>query len=394
MSRLVMSCFILSGLAVVVGPFGPSAVQAADEFPKFVAHTIDPEVGKVCYAVTVADVNNDKKPDIVALSENRVIWYQAPDWQPHVILENQTPLDNVCIAPHDIDGDGLVDFAIGAGWTKTGTVHWIRRTKNAEALWTLHSVGEERSVHRARWADVLGTGKPQLVISPLNASVGSGVRLTAFEIPADPVNDRWPTTVLNGELNRMHNHWHPDFDGDGRADTLTASQEGITWVHQTADGWNAVRLGDGAPGEDATQRGAGEIKTGALKNGTRFITTVEPMHGHSVAVYTDPSSGTGPWQRAVIDTGFQRGHAIWTTDLDADGSDEIIFGHSDTPGTFGVIVYRCADQKAQKWDRHVIDAGGMATEDLVVTDVTGDGRPDIIAGGRATHNVKLYVNSP
>ena len=30
----------------------------------------------------------------------------------------------------------------------------------------------------------------------------------------------------------------------------------------------------------------------------------------------------------------------------------------------------------------------------VVEDVTGDGYPDIIAGGRQTHNVKLYVNAP
>ena len=28
----------------------------------------------------------------------------------------------------------------------------------------------------------------------------------------------------------------------------------------------------------------------------------------------------------------------------------------------------------------------------LLADLTGDGRPDIVAGGRATHNVKLYVN--
>jgi hypothetical protein len=39
-----------------------------------------------------------------------------------------------------------------------------------------------------------------------------------------------------------------------------------------------------------------------------------------------------------------------------------------------------------------MDAGGMATEDLMVADLTGDNRPDIVAGGRGTHNVKLYVN--
>ena len=34
----------------------------------------------------------------------------------------------------------------------------------------------------------------------------------------------------------------------------------------------------------------------------------------------------------------------------------------------------------------------VATEDLVVDDLNGDGWPDIVACGRATFNVKLYIN--
>ena len=32
----------------------------AGEFPKFEAKIIDPNIGKVCYAVTISDVNGDK----------------------------------------------------------------------------------------------------------------------------------------------------------------------------------------------------------------------------------------------------------------------------------------------------------------------------------------------
>jgi hypothetical protein len=45
-----------------------------------------------------------------------------------------------------------------------------------------------------------------------------------------------------------------------------------------------------------------------------------------------------------------------------------------------------------KFNRHVIDDGGIGTEDLVAADLDGDGRPDIVAGGRSTHNVKVYWN--
>ena len=56
-----------------------------------------------------------------------------------------------------------------------------------------------------------------------------------------------------------------------------------------------------------------------------------------------------------------------------------------------MIVYDCVSRDGKTWKKYVVDEGGIATEDLVVEDLTGDGRPDIVAGGRATHNVKLYV---
>ena len=40
----------------------------------------------------------------------------------------------------------------------------------------------------------------------------------------------------------------------------------------------------------------------------------------------------------------------------------------------------------------IVDDGGIAVEDLTVADLNGDGKPDIIAVGRATHNVRIYWN--
>lgn len=365
---------------------------AQSSLPKFEEVVIDPEIGKVCYAVTLADVDGDGRPDIVAVSENRVLWYQNPTWRKRVIIADQTPLDNVCIDAYDIDGDGKVDFALGAGWTKTGTIHWLRRGASLDDRWNVHFIGDLRSLHRMRFADVLGSGKPQLVLSPLNASVGNGVQLTALEIPTDPTKDRWRPTLMDHSLNRMHNHWHFDLDGDGALDTLTASREGVYQISYRDQQWTSTRIGAGAEAEHPDLRGAGEIKTGRLRNGSLFLTTVEPMHGTMLAVYLPPLDGGTMWRRQIIDDGFQRGHALWTADINGDGNDEIIFGHSDTPGAFGVNVYGVDPTDPTRWTKRVVDAGGMATEDLVVGDLNGDGRPDIVAGGRSTHNVKLYIN--
>ena len=46
----------------------------------------------------------------------------------------------------------------------------------------------------------------------------------------------------------------------------------------------------------------------------------------------------------------------------------------------------------QPWEKHVIDDKGVAAEDMTCGDLNGDGRVDIVAVGRATHNVRIYWN--
>src|SRR5262249_44875635 len=141
----------------------------------------------------------------------------------------------------------------------------------------------------------------------------------------------WKSTVLDRQLNAMHNHWMVDLDGDGNVDAVTASQEGVSLIQRAANTKFARhKLAEGAPGPDEPQkRGAGEIKVGRLKSGALFIATVEPMHGNAVAVYTRPAAGEALWTRHVLDESLTRGHAVWTADVDRDGSDELVIGHSD-----------------------------------------------------------------
>ena len=248
------------------------------------------------------------------------------------------------------------------------------------------------------FADVLGKGKPQLVVSPLNRSVAgaTGIRLMAFEIPTQPTTARWKMTVLDQTLNRMHNHTHVDWDHNGSLDTMTASEEGVFLILRKGEEFEKIKLGTGATGETPETRGAGEIKVGKLKSGRRFIATVEPMHGNSIAVYSQNGDGSLPFRRIVIENTLKQGHAVWAVDLDGDGTDELVIGHREAgTGTMkgpGLYVYSCDDPDGQSWSKHVIDDGGVAVEDAIAADFTGDGLPDLVAGGRSTHNLKLYVN--
>src|SRR5215204_5563353 len=98
----------------------------------------------VGYAVRLLDMNGDQRLDICIVDSERILWLENPNWTEHVILPGMTKKDNVCFAPADIDGDGKLDFAVGADWrpfdTKTGgSIDWIRRGKEGEK-WSLHFI--------------------------------------------------------------------------------------------------------------------------------------------------------------------------------------------------------------------------------------------------------------
>ncbi len=397
---------LLAGLGSVAGqdraPTAPSWKQV--EFTK------DLTVG---YATTLVDINQDGKLDIVVVDSQRVLWYENPTWKPREITKGTTKPDNVCIAAYDIDGDGLVDLALGADWkpfnTKSGgTLHWLKRGKTLDEPWTLYDIGEEPTLHRIRWIDLDGSGKKALVVGPLmgrgsskgnNWTDGQPLRLVAFRIPKDPTRDRWPSEVINQDLHVMHNFW-PIAAASGKGeDILTASYEGVHVLRRpTGKGpWKASQLGEGNQANPKSNRGASEIKQGKFKDGTPYIATVEPWHGNQIVVYTPPAQAGTPWRRTVLDSSLKWGHAVWCSDLDGDGDEELVIGVRDNlsmkPGEkSGVRVFKSTAGHWEKWDRQLIDEGGVAVEDLAVGDLDGDGRPDVVAVGRATKNGRIYFN--
>jgi len=375
----------------------------------------------VGYAVITADVNADGKPDIVVVDSKRVVWYENPTWKVRPIITGKTKPDNVCITSLDIDGDGQLDFVLGADWapfnTKSGgTLHWLKRGKTLDDEWSIHPIGEEPTVHRVRTIDLDGKGQRTIVLVPLmgrdstkeaNWLDGRPVRILAYPIPKDPFNGPWTPFVLNEDLHVCHNFF-PYATAKGQPENvLVTAYEGLFNLSKEQDKWKLDKVGAGNQANLKSNRGASEVKMGRLASPSRkggeflnYAATVEPWHGNEIVVYpAGPKGKDGLWQRVVIDDHLRWGHGVWCADLDGDGSEELVIGVRDNPAkgdTFteqcGVRIYKPVNGDRTKWDRQIIDNGGVAVEDLTVADLNADGKPDIIAVGRKTGNARIYWN--
>ncbi len=345
---------------------------------------------KYGYQLTVADLNHDGRPDLIAVDEraSELAWYENPGWRRHVIATGLERMIN--LACHDIDGDGVPEIVLAHHFEtrpdrSLGILALLEHQGDPRGLWTGRELDRIPTAHRVRWADIDGTGKKVLIAAPMVGMRGY----------APNFDDNVPIYVYRpGEWKRelvsedargvLHSIYPFDWDGKGRDVLLTASFRGIRLLRPASSGpWNAEELAKGDPAP-CPKCGSSEIVVGHLGK-RRILAAIEHWHGNQVVVYRRRGK---LWRRQVLDGTLVNGHALAMGDLNGDGRDEIVAGFRG-PG-FKLYLYSAADRNGQQWTRQVLDDGGMAAADCKIADFNGDGRPDIACVGAVTHNIKIY----
>ncbi len=397
-----------------------AAFAAEPPVPRFRALTIDDKI-QIGYGLALADVDGDKDTDVLLADKKQIVWYRNPGkekagdaaaWTKHLLAENLTEKDNVCIAAQDIDGDGKCEIAVGAEWNpgdteQSGAGFYLIAPADRTQLWTpVKFPSVEPTTHRMRWIKI-ESGQWGLLVQPLHGrgnknGEGAPVKVLLYHPPADSRGE-WKSEVVDESLRMSHNFRRlAVVAGNGLTPAdglLLGGKEGLRAVRRTKGKWTSTTP---AMSGDASA-GVGEVRLGSLVTGVQFITTVEPMHGHMLAVYVPQKSASGPapLERRVLTDKLVDGHAIACGNLlgglaNLTASDQIVVGWRGQPGqagsSTGVAVWTPLDVRGEKWRETVVDPDGMACEDLQLTDLDGDGRLDIIAAGRATKNVKVYFN--
>lgn len=405
----------MTSRSAIIAALCSSSCLAALPEPQFRSVTISDSV-QIGYGLAIADVDGDKNPDILLADKKQFVWYRNPGaasaadgskWTRYVLAENLTEKDNVCIAAQDLDGDGKCEVAVGAEWNpgdteKSGAVFYLippaDRTQRWEAV-KFPSV--EPTTHRMKWIQ-LEANKWGLVVAPLHGrgnknGEGAPVKILCYEKPADPKAE-WPASVVDESLHKTHNFMitsiapTPDRVSPSLA---VGGGEGIRFNTYSNGKWSPAASALGKPEFGDDYPGAGELRQGKLGPGAgrRFIACVEPMHGNRLSVIS--FSDTGKATRQILTDQLAEGHALACGDLLGIGSDQIVVGWRGTPEKphpVGIKLFAAADNTAAHWQESPIDSDGMACEDVALADLNGDGKLDIIASGRATHNLKVYLN--
>lgn len=357
----------------------------------------------------VADFNKDGRPDVAA----GPFYYEGPEFT--VAHEIYTPVGynpatdypqvSFINLSYDFNKDGWDDVLTIGGSAGYSTVVLYLNPKGQSRHWdscvVLKPIGNEETVLE----DVDGDGKPELIHAAKNAMAHS---------TWDEQNPCTWTTTLISEAGPWgayigHGIGVGDLNGDGRRDILSA----YGWWEQpekSASGlWRFHPQAFGRRGE--FQGGAGGAQLGVYDvNGDGLNDVVTPLEGHGfglawyehkrgpngVPTFVQHTIMDGFLSKNAGDVMFTEPHASAFADIDGDGVKDFItgkrymshlmsFGDPDPFGAPVLYVYRTVRNAAAPGGAEFVpelvnNRSGVGSH-LDLSDVNGDGKPDIVTSG-------------
>ena len=193
------------------------------------------------HGLYIADVNGDKRADIVANSAqpkgafaNSIAWFEAPKFERRVFARGDAPGLSHYMGVGDVNGDGLQDIASAAKIEDGGNwFAWWEQPRNGALPWKKHVVAEnQEGASNILMADVNKDGRVDFI-----ASRGHGKGLLWFEAP------KWVAHNIDRDHVYPHSLAIGDIDLDGDVDAATCSAvydksvpTGVAWFENDGKG--------------------------------------------------------------------------------------------------------------------------------------------------------------
>lgn len=388
LSRLLFTASVWCATWAVAAALQPAAAG-------FRIHPIDPGESETA---AVADLNNDRRPDIISAES----WYEAPAWTKHPlrgIQRAQGYVDDFSDLPLDVDNDGYTDIVQIGYFARR--LEWLKNPGQSGGPWTVNEIDAVGPTEFAFLVDLDNDGKALELLPQFTRA--ANLPAAWYEVRAG----KWIKHAVSPPRYFGHGIGAGDLNGDRRQDIITPTG----WLEAPADPraageWtfhqtNWAQLGPTCPAEPGTPpRPAGMSEYGYMyardinADGRQDVLTTM---GHSCGVLWFEQGADGGWTRRIIDDTWSAAHASLLVDLNGDTRLDFVTGkraliHSDAAPSerdrLGVYWYEQrvpgSGARPDDWTRHVISEGGRmgAGLQIAVTDMDGDGDLDVVTAGK------------
>lgn len=288
-------------------------------------------------------------------------WYEGPKWTKHRFRSFHF-FDNYIDNFSDLPIDVNGDGSIDIVGVSWGSkrIAWFENPGKGVGTWKEHLIDEGANIEFAFLVDIDNDGKARELLPQM---AGPGSATAWFEIQGKGAGAKW---VKHEVSPRSYGHGigAGDVNGDGRNDILTPKG----WLQAPQDPRKV-------PWEHHADFDAGT--TGFIyvqdvdRDGVNDIVT-SMAHDYGVFWMKQGQKGDGSrtWEKKMIDDAWSQAHAMTMTDLTGNGRLELITGkrlfahNGHDPGgrePVGLYWYESVIVKKKlEWARHVIQYGGRA----------------------------------
>lgn len=283
------------------------------------------------YGIAAADFDNDGDLDLSSADytpHNKLYLFEndgAGNFRKHLIQENEpTRIERHLVG--DIDGDGDLDVVIVKNLN--GHVLWFENSGSPTdgKLWKRHVVTTNLpGAYDVALADFNGDGR----LDVAGSSWILGNQFAWFENNGPSDSEEWTKHMVEENVRETRTMRAADFDGDGDPDLL------------------------------GTIRGIDEI-----------------------VWYENDQPANGPWKKHLVKGSFDDAFEATGADLDGDGDIDIVATTWRNPGR--VAWFENTGDPRGEWIHHPLKENWTGANQVIVADMNGDGKPDIVACSEKT----------